>query len=125
YEVHAHLKKLGERQAPLEDVAAKIASDTRVICFDEFFVTDIADAMILGTLFESLFRRGVTLVATSNVPPKDLYKDGLQRARFLPAMSLLERDTRIHTLHVATDYRLIQLTQSGTYLASSAPDTPH
>ena len=123
YEVHAHLKKLGERQAPLEDVAAKIASDTRVICFDEFFVTDIADAMILGTLFESLFRRGVTLVATSNVPPKDLYKEGLQRARFLPAIKLLEENTKVLAVDGGVDYRLRQLTQAGTYLLTDAADT--
>ena len=123
YEVHAHLKKLGERQAPLEEVAAKIASDIRVICFDEFFVTDIADAMILGTLFESLFRRGVTLVATSNVPPKDLYKEGLQRARFLPAIKLLEENTKVLAVDGGVDYRLRQLTQAGTYLLTDAADT--
>ena len=125
YDVHAQLKTLGGQQAPLEQVAATIADQTRVICFDEFFVTDIADAMILGTLFESLFRRGVTLVATSNVPPKDLYKDGLQRARFLPAIALLEHNTRVLAVDGGTDYRLRQLTQAGTYLQSSAPDTPH
>jgi cell division protein ZapE len=123
YDVHAQLKRLGERQSPLEEVATNIAADTRVICFDEFFVTDIADAMILGTLFESLFRQGVTLVATSNVPPKDLYKEGLQRARFLPAIALLERNTRVLAVDGGTDYRLRQLTQAGTYLRSDAPDT--
>jgi cell division protein ZapE len=124
YDVHAQLKSLREQQAPLEQVADNIARETRVICFDELFVTDIADAMILGTLFEGLFRRGVTLVATSNVPPKDLYKDGLQRARFLPAIALLEENTRVLAVDGGTDYRLRQLTQAGTYLQSSAPDTP-
>jgi cell division protein ZapE len=123
YDVHAQLKRLQDVQAPLEQVAATIATQTRVICFDEFFVTDIADAMILGTLFEGLFRRGVTLVATSNVPPRDLYKDGLQRARFIPAIELLERNTQVLAVEGGTDYRLRQLTQAGTYLRSDAPDT--
>lgn len=123
HDVHAQLKRLGAREAPLEQVAADLASECRVICFDELFVTDIADAMILGTLFEGLFRRGVTLVATSNVPPRDLYKDGLQRARFLPAIDLIERNTRVLAMEGGTDYRLRQLTQAGTYLLQDRPDT--
>jgi cell division protein ZapE len=123
YDVHAHLKRLQDVQSPLEEVAEEIAADVRVICFDELFVTDIADAMILGTLFEGLFRRGVTLVATSNVPPRDLYKEGLQRARFLPAIDLIERNTQVLAVEGGTDYRLRQLTQAGTYLRSDAPDT--
>lgn len=121
YEVHAQLKKLGNREAPLELVADEIARDTRVLCFDEFFVSDIADAMILGTLMKALFSRGVTLVATSNVAPKDLYKDGLQRQRFLPAIKLLEENTLVLAMGGNTDYRLRQLTEAGTYLDSSDP----
>jgi cell division protein ZapE len=124
YDVHARLQRLGARQAPLEEVAANLAAQARLICFDELFVTDIADAMILGTLFQSLFRRGITLVATSNVPPRDLYKEGLQRARFIPAIELLERHTRVLAVEGDMDYRLRQLTQAGTYLQSDAPDTP-
>ena len=88
-EVHESLKSLDDVEDPLDMVAEGIASDTRVLCFDEFFVSDIADAMILGRLLDGLFRRGVTLVTTSNSAPDDLYKDGLQRQRFEPAVSLL------------------------------------
>lgn len=123
YDVHGELKRLGAREAPLDQVAADLAAECRVICFDEFFVTDIADAMILGTLFEGLFSRGVTLVATSNVPPRDLYKDGLQRARFLPAIALIEEHTQVLAVDGGIDYRLRQLTQAGTYLIGNAPDT--
>jgi cell division protein ZapE len=119
YDVHAQLKQLANRESPLEQVAAHLAQETRVLCFDEFFVSDIADAMILGTLLEALFRRGVTLVATSNVPPKDLYKEGLQRQRFAPAIKLLEENTRVLAVDGGTDYRLRQLTQAGTYIDSS------
>lgn len=122
HDVHARLKELRERESPLELVAAQIAAETRVLCFDELFVADIADAMILGGLFDGLFRRGVTLVATSNVPPRDLYKDGLQRQRFIPAIELLERHTQVLTVEGGTDYRLRQLRQAGVYVDSHAPD---
>ena len=121
YDVHAQLKQLANRESPLEIVADSIAADTRVLCFDEFFVSDIADAMILGTLLEALFRRGVSLVATSNVPPRDLYKDGLQRERFLPAIKLIEDHARVLAVDGGTDYRLRQLTLAGTYIDSSDP----
>jgi cell division protein ZapE len=124
YDIHAELKTLGQRVAPLEYVADRIAADTRVLCFDELAVTDIADAMLLGGLFDAMFRRGITLVATSNMPPQDLYKGGLQRQRFLPAIQLLERHTKVVHVDGGTDYRLRQLTQAGTFLSSDAPDTP-
>jgi cell division protein ZapE len=124
HDVHTELKGLQNRESPLEAVAEQIARDARVLCFDELFVADIADAMILGGLFEALFKRGVTLVATSNVPPQDLYKDGLQRQRFLPAIDLIRRNVDVINVDGTTDYRLRQLTQAGTYLLSAAPDTP-
>ncbi len=83
YRVHDELKQLNNAQDPLKIVAAKLAKEAKVICFDEFFVSDITDAMILGTLMEALFGHGIVLVATSNIVPDDLYKNGLQRARFL------------------------------------------
>jgi cell division protein ZapE len=123
HEVHAELARLKQRRAPLEQVAASIAREARVLCFDELFVSDIADAMILGTLFEGLLRRGVALVATSNVPPGELYRDGLQRQRFLPAIALLEQQLEVIELAGGSDYRLRQLTQAGVYLRSGQPDT--
>jgi len=123
HDVHAELKTLQQREAPLDVVADRIAQDTRVLCFDELFVADIADAMILGGLFTALFKRGVTLVSTSNVQPRDLYKNGLQRQRFIPTIDLLEQHLDIVAVDGDTDYRLRCLTQAGTYLSSGAPDT--
>jgi cell division protein ZapE len=124
HEMHASLKALGQTESPLERVAQDIAVDARVLCFDELYVADIADAMILGGLFDALFRRGVTLMATSNAPPRDLYRNGLQRQRFLPAIDLLEKHARVVDVDGTTDYRLRQLTHAGTYLLTSAADTP-
>lgn len=123
YDVHAELKSLPEVEAPLEIVAERLAAEVRVLCFDELFVADIADAMILGGLFDGLFRRGVTLVATSNVAPQDLYRDGLQRQRFLPAIELIERHVEVISAWGDRDYRLRQLTQAGTYLPSGDINT--
>jgi cell division protein ZapE len=116
--VHDELKKHQDQADPLELIAAKIAKKTRIICFDEFFVSDIADAMLLGTLFSALFARGVTLVATSNVQPDNLYKDGLQRARFLPAIKLLKEHTQVIHVDSKTDYRLRLLEKASTWFDS-------
>lgn len=116
HDVHSRLSALGDIEDPLDRVAADIAADTQVLCFDEFFVSDIGDAMILARLLRGLFDRRVTLVATSNVEPADLYRDGLQRERFLPAIDLLRQHTDIVHLDGDTDYRLRLLEQAGTYL---------
>ena len=115
-DVHERLAQLRDVADPLDQVAADIASSTRVLCFDEFFVSDIGDAMILARLLDGLFRRGVTLVATSNSKPDDLYRDGLQRSRFLPAIGLLKTHTTVVRLDGDIDYRLRILRQAGTYL---------
>ena len=104
--VHDDLTGLAGEKNPLEKIADNISKEALVICFDEFFVSDIADAMLVGGLMEALFHRGVTLVATSNIQPSELYKDGLQRGRFLPAIALIEQYTQVVNVDSGTDYRL-------------------
>jgi cell division protein ZapE len=113
--VHAELMKLEGRSDPLRDVAAHFAAQARVFCLDEFFVTDIGDAMILSGLLQHLFAQGVTLVTTSNIEPAHLYRDGLQRAKFVPAIALLEQQCEVRQLQSAQDYRLRALTEAGVY----------
>jgi cell division protein ZapE len=113
--VHSSLKQLGDRENPLELVADEISARARVICFDEFAVSDIADAMILGNLFTGLFNRGVTLAATSNIVPSELYREGLQRQRFLPAIELIERFTEVLRVDGEKDYRLRVLERADVY----------
>jgi cell division protein ZapE len=120
--VHEQLKELDRVTSPLDKVAERLARRARIICFDEFFVSDIADAMILGNLFTGLFRRGVSLVATSNVHPKRLYEDGLQRSRFLPTIELLEQHTEVVNLDSGTDYRLRALEQAEIYHSPLDPE---
>ncbi len=115
--VHQELKALKGEKNPLEKVADRIAGEARVLCFDEFFVSDIADAMILGTLLDHLFSRGVTLVATSNIVPDELYRGGLQRQRFLPAIDLLNRHCRVINVDGGVDYRLRALEKAEIYHA--------
>jgi len=113
--VHQELTTLDGQKNPLEIVAQRLADETSVICFDEFFVSDITDAMILAKLMQGLFARGVSLVATSNIIPDGLYKDGLQRARFLPAIDLLNIHTLVVNVDGGEDYRLRSLEQAELY----------
>lgn len=121
--VHAELREIKDREDPIDIVAGRLAQRIEILCLDEFFVADIADAMILGTLFDGLFRNGVALVITSNVPPADLYKDGLQRQRFLPAIAAIEAHMDVVHLDGGVDYRLRELEQAPTYLDSTLPGT--
>ncbi|QDP00319.1 cell division protein ZapE [Thalassotalea sp. PS06] len=115
HRVHQEMKSLSGQSDPLQIIAKKFADETRIICFDEFFVSDITDAMILGTLFENLFSHGVTLVATSNIIPDDLYRNGLQRARFLPAIKLINEHTEVVNVDSGVDYRLRTLQQANLF----------
>lgn len=113
--VHRELKQLRDQSDPLQIVADRFAGKALVICFDEFHVSDITDAMLLGNLFRALFERGVTLVATSNEHPDELYRDGLQRDRFLPAIELIKANTRVFNLDSGIDYRLRYLDTAELY----------
>jgi cell division protein ZapE len=119
--VHEELAQLKAEEDPLATVAARIAQRHRLICFDEFHVSDIADAMILGRLVGALFERGVVLVVTSNYPPAGLWPDGLQRDRFLPAIELLEEWLDVVEVDAGIDYRLRALEQAKTYYSPLGP----
>ena len=114
--IHVALKAKQSTRNPLPEIAREWASQYRLLCFDEFFVSDIADAMLLGGLFQALFAEGVTLIATSNVAPDNLYRDGLQRAKFLPAIESLKEHCQ--SLHVdgERDFRLRLLQRSEIFL---------
>ena len=121
-DVHARLRRHRNRRSPLNDVAQDIAAKARLLAIDEFAVGDVADAMILGAFLKALFHRGVTLVATSNLPPRELYRGGLQRERFLPAIALLEKHCRVMELDAGVDYRLRQLERATLWHGSAAAD---
>jgi cell division protein ZapE len=113
----------GDGRDPIAIVAAEVASEVRLIAFDEFSVTDIADAMLLGRLFGRLFDLGVILVATSNTPPDHLYEGGLNRALFLPFIDLLKHRCRVVPLGAGADYRLDRLSSADVYLAPLGEET--
>lgn len=113
--IHDKLKIHQGEIDPLQAIAAELAKQTIVLCFDEFFVSDIADAMLLGRLLKTLFAKGVCLVTTSNTKPDDLYKNGLQRLQFLPAIALLKKNTEIIHISSDIDYRLRHLKEAGVF----------
>ncbi|WP_196141127.1 cell division protein ZapE [Aliikangiella sp. G2MR2-5] len=119
HQLHEQLTEHKGQSDPLNKIADDIANKTCVICFDEFFVSDITDAMLLGGLFQALFKRGVALVATSNIPPQRLYWNGLQRERFIPAIKLIEAHTQVVNVDGGVDYRLRTLEQADIF------HTPH
>jgi cell division protein ZapE len=119
--VHAELATLRDEPDPLRTVAARIAKRYRLICFDEFHVSDIADAMILARLLGYLFASGVVFVMTSNYHPEALYPNGLQRERLLPAIALLEEHLDVVEVDAGTDYRLRALEQISTYYTPLGP----
>ena len=111
-----------KEEDPMPPVARQLASEATLLCFDEFTVTDIADAMILGRLFKGLFDAGVVVVATSNVAPDDLYKDGLNRQLFLPFIDILKAHCAVHWLDARTDYRLEKLSKAPVYISPLGPE---
>jgi len=115
-DIHQALKQAGNLENPLQHIARQYSKTTRVLCLDEFVIIDIADAMIMSGLLEALFKEGVVLVTTSNSPPQKLYRDGLQRARFLPAIDLIRRHCEIVNLDGEKDYRLEGLQQTNLYM---------
>lgn len=114
-EIHLRLRDLQGQSDPLRSIAAQLAQQTRLLCLDEFHVTDIGDAMLMRGLLEGLLRHQVVLVTTSNQHPDELYAHGLQRAQFLPAIELLKANLDVVELDGADDYRLRTLTRAGVY----------
>ncbi len=110
--VHEELIQLQGQSDPLLTIADRFKAETDILCFDEFFVSDITDAMLLGTLMEALFARGITLVVTSNILPDELYRNGLQRARFLPAIEQIKQHCDVMNVDAGIDYRLRPLTSA-------------
>jgi cell division protein ZapE len=113
--IHAALRSSGKVRDPLSRIGRSWARECRVLCLDEFYVSDIGDAMLLAGLLESLFANGVTLLTTSNIEPEGLYKGGLQRAKFLPAIDLIRQHMRVMHMEGDTDFRLRILEQSEIY----------
>ena len=121
--VHEKLSQLSKRKNPLKQIARDFADQYRVLCLDEFIVTNITDAMLLYGLLDELFNNGVTVIATSNRAPGELYKNGLQRERFLPAIALIEQHTQVMQVDGDADHRLALLEHADTYYTPITADT--
>ncbi len=124
-EVHHEMKKLSNEKDPLIALADNIAKATRLLCFDEFHVSDIADAMILGRLLEAMFARGVVMIITSNAAPDELYPNGLQRQKFLPAIGLIKRNLKIINIDSGNDYRLREMASAPLYMLTEDAESNH
>lgn len=120
--IHESLRDLNDQQDPLAEIGKQQAKEFRVLCFDEFVVEDIGDAMILSGLLKALFENGVTLIATSNTAPDDLYKNGLQRDRFKPAIEWIKANTDVMLMSDGADFRLRTLDRDATYLVPTGAD---
>jgi len=120
-DIHNALKQHQGVGNPLQKVARQLSRDTRILCLDEFVIIDIADAMIMSGLLEALFEAGVVLVTTSNSQPKNLYYDGLQRARFLPTIDLIHQNCQVVNLDGSEDYRLRGLQQTHLFTVPHSP----
>jgi cell division protein ZapE len=117
-DVHQQMKQLADMPDPLIALAEQIAQSTRLLCLDELHVDDIADAMILGRLFEALFKRGVVLLVTSNYPPDELYPNGLQRQHFLPAIEIVKQELKVLHFEGSRDYRMLQRVRDPVFIVS-------
>jgi cell division protein ZapE len=122
-EIHARMRALPGQEDPLDIISTDIAREVRLLCFDEFHVSDIADAMILARLLELMIAKGVVMVMTSNYKPDDLYPNGLQRARFLPAIEILKRDMDVMELGGGTDHRRRILEAMTVYYTPLGPES--
>ena len=120
--VHRELNKLSGQRNPLDSVADQIYKDAVVICFDEFFVSNVTDVMILSDLFQKLFHRGITLVATSNIAPDGLYKNGIHRDRFIPTIEMVKKHCQVLNVDAGVDYRLRVLKQAQLFKSPLTQD---
>lgn len=121
--IHEALVKHQGEKNPLQVIAKELSQETSILCFDEFFVSDITDAVILGRLFSLLYSEGVCIVATSNLPPDDLYKNGLQREQFMPAIQAIKKSSDVVHIPTVIDYRLRHLQEAGVFFTPLNDDS--